>query len=581
MKRKLNNVFNDESLEYIANLVKGQNILLLCDSLDEYEEDKSKLIFEMLPNIFEHHENVKTIITSRLEPDLPNKLNATGDKYVRLLPFDRSRVNEFFSRSKYNIPEVTYESLREYGLDESEIAKPLLCWMFGVMYSDSEEHRNIRSVEDINVKRVLFFQEVTHSIIKGKHRKDSTKYDLESSYKKEKEMLRKIAFLYLEYKEKLTTEIVQNKLNLKEDDIYTNPIITAYFNFTTTTDNPKRIEFFHNSFYEYLLAEAFIEKFASGEIYSLDSGIPSPETMIFFEGLLQFINEGEKTKFTLRLIESLKEPNISVTKLKNIILSNAEKYCEDEVSISNYKELENIQYRNIYTYRWICIFVLNILNSTFQLDRAKFFELLKLTSNSTPIHLQRIERLDLSKSNIKGENLGPNANLVNANLQHSILSGNFDGTKFAGANLTGSTIEYKSNFNGVDFSSSNLSNLDTRYTPQSMEESEFISKFNGCFFHNAILIGANITNCGFSATNFNNSDISGATVRSNFIGCYFSRVKFNDLTNLTRMTFANDYEKSRFILTAETAERTRILIKHLDEDLREIFIRDNPEVKTL
>ena len=74
-----------------------------------------------------------------------------------------------------------------------------------------------------------------------------------------------------------------------------------------------------------------------------------------------------------------------------------------------------------------------------------------MTVNFIPSYLQRVENIDLSGSNISGEILGPNCYLC-AKLQNSILTGHFSGTKFIGANLSGSNIEIGSEFQGVDFS---------------------------------------------------------------------------------------------------------------------------------
>ena len=76
----------------------------------------------------------------------------------------------FFSGSKYNIPEVTYDVLKEYGLEETEIFKPLFCWMFAITYNNSDSQLSIQKAPTINIKRALFFQEVIHSIIEGKHK---------------------------------------------------------------------------------------------------------------------------------------------------------------------------------------------------------------------------------------------------------------------------------------------------------------------------------------------------------------------------------------------------------------------------
>jgi hypothetical protein len=139
LRNKLENVYLDWSLkkvidELIKSLQSDKKILLILDGLDEYNGDINNLLEDVdkiLGNI-----RYKTLITTRLEPEIPDKLSI--NKFVRLFPFTKTQVNEFFSKSKYNIPEVKYQTLEKYGLqDEKEGVKPLFCWMFGVIYDKS------------------------------------------------------------------------------------------------------------------------------------------------------------------------------------------------------------------------------------------------------------------------------------------------------------------------------------------------------------------------------------------------------------------------------------------------------------
>jgi hypothetical protein len=103
--------------------------------LDEYEGNITDLTNEFA---IRHKQlrNLKQIITTRLEEGFEKMFGI--QKYVRLIPFDRGQVDEFFSASKYNIPDVKYQTLEKYGLqDEKERVKPLFCWMFGVIYLKS------------------------------------------------------------------------------------------------------------------------------------------------------------------------------------------------------------------------------------------------------------------------------------------------------------------------------------------------------------------------------------------------------------------------------------------------------------
>jgi hypothetical protein len=204
LKRNLNNVYGDYSLQDIIAMIGDQKILLICDALDEYASDPYTLIYELIPQKFTS-KALKTIFTTRLEPDLPKKIDISSNNYVRLLPFTTEQVDEFFSRSKYNLPAVTSKTLIEFGLDETEILKPLFCWMFAVMYNSPSSYLNIPEISDQNLKRALFFQEVIHSIIEGKHKDSINGKDITSLYREEKVLLRNLAYLYSVYRDNLTT----------------------------------------------------------------------------------------------------------------------------------------------------------------------------------------------------------------------------------------------------------------------------------------------------------------------------------------------------------------------------------------
>ena len=313
-------------------------------------------------------------------------------------------------------------------------------------------------------------------------------------------------------------------------------------------------------------------------MFLLDVEIPTEETMLFFEGLLRIIDKYDDTVSNLpfMLIESLEENSIS--EIKNRISSFARSYSEQDPTISFFQELKSTEYENMFTHRWIAIFILNILDNSYQLNRQKFFRLLKLSANFIPLHMQRIENLDLSKSKIVGDELGSKSNLSKANLQHSTLTGNFNGTKFIGDKLLGATIEYKAQFNGVDFSGADLKELKTRYSQGFQEESDFIAKFVDCRFFETKFNNANIGDCTFYASNFRDSDFSGASLNSNFVVCSLSYVTTNEKTLLSKMTFEKDWEKAHTTPTQEDKERIRLLIDDLDEGLKRNFLRDNPEI---
>ena len=412
--RKLRNIYNQDSLEDVVKIVGKLKIFLICDGLDEYEDELNKLIYDILPKKFHDENEIKTIFTTRLIPDLPSKVDFNSPTYVRLLPFNQDQVNEFFSGSKYNIPEVTYDVLKEYGLDETEISKPLFCWMFAITYNNSDSQLNIQKAPTINIKRALFFQEVIHSIIVGKHKKSPEGKDKEKSYTDEKKTLRNVAFLTSVYKDNLDTKVVAERLGRKEENILENPVFTTYFNLLSTKAKVKKIEFFHKSFYEYLLAESYIEHFYRDDIGKICADLPNPETVLFLEGLLEIIDKYDQSKpknLPFTLPESL-ENFLTVDRLKTKILNSAKATFDNEsIELSMFEELPEVKYENMYVHRWISLFIINKIRNTFDIERDKFFRLVKYTSNFIPPHLQRVENIDLSGSRISGETLGPNCYL--------------------------------------------------------------------------------------------------------------------------------------------------------------------------
>ena len=72
-----------------------------------------------------------------------------------------------------------------------------------------------------------------------------------------------------------------------KDDSILNPILTSYFYISPTED--ELIDFVHNTFKEYLLAEYYIESLFERKPYRLNARMPSRETIDFLDGLLDLL----------------------------------------------------------------------------------------------------------------------------------------------------------------------------------------------------------------------------------------------------------------------------------------------------
>jgi hypothetical protein len=198
----------DDILKIVApnEEAKKKNLLLICDGLDEYEEDAS-ILKKILEDKHTDYPNMKFMITTRLESGLPMKLNMGF--YIRLLPFNPDQVNEFFMN--YGLPHITCKELEEYKLEGEEISKPLFCWMFATMVTkESQLYSQIleRKSANASMTRSLIYLGFIHSLVRGKHEHVAGQLNLMQYYSEEKSILRKIAALRQMFPRVLTNGMV-------------------------------------------------------------------------------------------------------------------------------------------------------------------------------------------------------------------------------------------------------------------------------------------------------------------------------------------------------------------------------------
>ena len=96
-----------------------------------------------------------------------------------------------------------------------------------------------------------------------------------------------------------------------------------------------------------------------------------------------------------------------------------------------------------------------------------------------------------------------------------------------GANLSGSSIEIRSEFQGVDFSGAHLNDIKSK----SNDDSLFSAEFSSCDFREAKFINAKLNDYNFKVCNFGESDFSEAELGSNFLACDLRDVKTGEKTN--------------------------------------------------
>ena len=588
LKDKKRNVFFDKRLDYVLDKIvapedgRNRRILLVCDGLDEYGDS----IEDLLKYLDEKQDvlpNMKVIITTRLKAGLLQSLNVK--QYIRILPFEPEEVNKFFE--KYGMQSINFETLLyRYGLNEKEIQKPFFCWIFAIVYNSGGAL--FEDIKNENMKRALIYQEFIHSIIRGKHRElaereyDYTEYDID----KEKKTLRKIAPLKMIYEDNLTENIVRRDIAKFEDgltyddeatkneDLSTilSPIISSYFYLQSSTSDPK-IDFIHESFKEYLLAEYYIESLLINKLapYRLSVGIPSFETIAFLNGLLELLTvdttDGAIIPYRERFLTSLTFPNrkqqIDISEVKTILSKNVQICMEDEQIVfqkeREKKELWNTvsipitKYGELLVHQWICIYILSTLNPNGNLDCKRVIPLLYQTTSSVPHYLMKLNAfnfsnaklfyLDLSQSDLSNTNLSHTdlayANLWHTNLSHADLSyadmfnarlryadmsyANLSYAKLSNARISNARLSY------AKLSYARLSNADLSYSwlqfaNLSNADLSNAKLSNSKLFHsdlsNANLSNAKLPDANLSHTNLSHTNLSNAFLASSLLlGC--------------------------------------------------------------
>ncbi len=599
LRDKLNNVYYDNNLDYVLDFIiapetsKNRKILLICDGLDEYGDNNDiKSLFEKFE--IKHNKelhNMRLIITTRLQTDFPNILGIK--EYVRLLPFDPIQVDEFFQKYYFpKTPQIKFQDIKKYGLKEDDIFNPLFCWILLGIQSEFDLNA-LENIINPNTKRSLIYQQFIHSTIIGKHRKIGgnenfdSEYELEYNIQKEKKILRKIAPLKMMYGNKLTKQILTDEL-LKFDDVLItledkiiqdilSLILSSYFYLTSSTPHSK-IEFIHASFKEYLLAEYFIESLFLDKPYRLNVGIPSYETMLFLNGLLDLLVENEKNKssspfpfqseinrFLKSLLPSPEESEeVKISQINSKLVDNAQNSFKEEQIVFDIKNkvqenefwynvvLPFSKYPQLWIQQWILLNMLNKLVTKINIDKKVLADFIVKTSHTLGDFPKSLCRIDLSSENLSYANLsGANlsyANLSNTKLSYANLSGanlsyaNLSGANLSGTNLFDAHLSY-ANLSGAHLSGANLI-ADFSYANFSSPS----ANFSGAYLKWANLSHANLTdvffrdtvfsNANFSYANLSGADLSYAQIRGDFSSADLSHAKLS-YSDLTTVWFPN------------------------------------------
>jgi uncharacterized protein YjbI with pentapeptide repeats len=385
--------------------------------------------------------------------------------------------------------------------------------MLSLIYSDHELKVEFKKDWDTRMKRSLIYMLFLHYVIKGKYREQGKKWN--ESYFIEKKALREVAALKQIYGKDLTLEDLRKEIaNIDaRTDIFNKleTILASYFYLSYKT-NGTSIDFMHETFKEYLLAEFYIESLLENKIDRLNVRTPSRQTIEFLGRLIELLNAKDKDILN-KFIEWNETSQISLLNSFNYDkgLENAKRQLVYSAlsSINNehivfldvnanmheaiWREADVTMndYKNLWMHRWISLYVLNMLAPEMHsenIHKEKLRNLIVGSSLSAPEYIKTLKHANLSAANLTDANLScadlSNANLSCANLPCANLScANLSHARLAEANLSAANL-----------SAANLSR--------------------------AIADGANLSAANLSAANLSAANMSGAKfLYSMIIGC--------------------------------------------------------------
>jgi uncharacterized protein YjbI with pentapeptide repeats len=509
LKLKLRNVYNSENLDFVlSNVVapryisKVTKILLILDGLDEYGESLSGLQ-NRLDSLRESYPEMKVIITTRMNAGYPRELGLT--KFIKLLPFTESQIDRFFR--KYGA-DLTFKELEGFGLKEEESVKPLFCWMMGFIAVSKGTKLEANDSQDPHVRRSLIYRQFIHSILRGKFRDEAQQSfnDFVTKYVGEKKILRKISALRQKHRGELTEDVLWSEMpafNISSWEKDIDPILTSYF--TQRTDGLKyMVDFIHESFKEYLLAEYYLESIIENKVHRLYVGNPSSETIEFLDGLLQLFKENRAStgldeddqlflKSFMHYDGEKRIDFVSYTSLCTKLTEFAQDLLYNQIFVasqntSSIEELWTIfdpgeESRFHWFHRWMAIIILNRLG--IEIDRQDFHEMARSSSWHIPASMKYLRGIDLSGANLDNTDFSE-AILVRSNLSRTSLIGTrLDSVHLSNARLNESIL-IKSNLQLADLTDCKLLKANLSYA----------------LLSNSLLKGANLTGALLDNANF-------------------------------------------------------------------------------
>ena len=566
-----------KALEEIASA--GARPLLILDGLDEFSGDYSA-IYNWIQKLHGNHEDLKVIVTTRLNAGIPEKLHIKS--YVQPLGFSEEQVNEFFKKYGVNI---NLDKLKRH-IDKRDLNKPLFCWMIAVSSVQAgNPEMLILDDNDPHKRRAFFYYTVTHLLLRGKHLREIGKGL--SLYEREKEFLR-LAAAYINFMnhlgksktyEGLVRWIENFDANLREESSL-GPFITSYFRLHETIKG-KIVEFIHQSFQDYFLAEYYYENIVNGKYWRLNVGVPSRETLNFLEGLAS-LSLDEKAKEKLRKIdeniagfftEKVMEKARDIAELDSIVLPpkiTKEKFSKSTTKREIWTVSHSFQLLSeLLLHRWIALEALgekgrkNVKTETFEY-------LIKNSQNF--VNLFSLSGANLREADLSG------ANLIMANLRRADLSG----ANLIGANLLGADLS-EANLGGADLREATLRGAKLRKADMKkgnlIEVNLRLADLSGADLRGADLRGADLWMAKLIKANLRGADLRGADLLK-------AKLTKADLsganlwgTDLWETVLSEANLKG--VILGQTEDEVISTLENFDSTARRIILEQNPDLERI
>lgn len=556
-------------------------ILLILDGLEGYKDSSEKLI-DKIRKIRNRedgegsYENMKIIITTVLEKEILEKhgIVYSNKKYIRLLSFSPDQIDEFLMKHRPNrsLKELSFKYASSLGLS-NEITKPLFAWMLSIIYTKLKIFNNKEM--SIKMRKSLIYMLFFY-------------YTLNSKY----DDLKRFKVVYVEYKKILRIiaaleQLLGDDLLLEErkGEIYQIPemkifsdnprpiphseSILPYFDRTIkeTQDETQvfNIKFVHESFKMYLLAEYYLDSIFADNKHQLNIAMPSKYTMEFLDGLIEILNTKDQEiireyvaqdqpsmleSFGLQgplqeAINLLREKSENMVKKEDVILLDKEKKMierpkEESVWIAVKTVVSD--YKQLWLYRWISLFVLSKLPNNPERDntdlRIKITNLLSYSDRLVPGYVKSLKKLNLGyvKNQKKLNSEFEILDLSDAYLVEADLSG----TNLAEVQLSRANLKL-ADLHEADLSYADLYRANLIHTNLSNANLHFANlQRNDLYF-------ANLSNANLSGANLHIADLSSSTLSNanlHMVNLAYSNISEAKLNN-TLLIDVQEYKNLR------------------------------------